>query len=267
MKNKTKKLFLIYKKRNEEKIKYYYQMFIYLIITLNIILFIFQIIYKFQIYKIKNEIFNMNKKLSLLSSKNIEQSNNNNKILVNLFGNPLVNKKFLIETLNSKAELDLILEWTKLKNNEIFLCYKGSFDKKNKDAFEFYCNGKKLIFIFKLSNKIRIGAYISNYSETNLNKFIIDKNAFLFNIDKKEKFMIKDEKKSFVYYDTKNRKEIIFEFGDLDLVINEEWDKGKKNLSKFPKNYINKDINDFTESEHFDIIEIEIFSKFFYNFS
>ena len=67
MKNKTKKLFLIYKKRNEEKIKYYYQMFIYLIITLNIILFIFQIIYKFQIYKIKNEIFNMNKKLSLLS--------------------------------------------------------------------------------------------------------------------------------------------------------------------------------------------------------
>ena len=51
MKNKTKKLFLIYKKQNEEKIKYYYQMFIYLIITLNIILFIFQIIYKFQIYK------------------------------------------------------------------------------------------------------------------------------------------------------------------------------------------------------------------------
>ena len=43
--------------------------------------------------------------------------------------------------------------------------------------------------------------------------------------------------------------------------------KEKKNLSKFPKNYINKDINDFTESEHFDIIEIEIFSKFFYNFS
>ena len=76
-----------------------------------------------------------------------------------------------------------------------------------------------------------------------MNKFIVDKNAFLFNIDKKEKFMIKDEKKSFVYYDTKNRKEIIFEFGDLDLVINEEWDKGKKNLSKFPKNYITLNIN------------------------
>ena len=262
MKNKTKKIFLIYKKRNEEKIKYYYRTFIYLLIILNIILFIFQIIYKFHIYKINNEIIKMNKKLSILSLKNIEQNNNNNKILVNLFGNALINKKFLIETLNSKAEFDLLLKWTLLKSNNILLCYKGSFDKKNKDAFEFYCKGKKLIFIFKLSNKIRVGAFVSNFSESNLNKFIIDKNSFLFNIDKKEKFLIKDEKKSFVYYDSKNRNEIIFEFGDLDLVINEEWDKGKKNLSKFPKNYINKDINDFTESEHFDIIEIEIFSNF-----
>ena len=256
-----------FEKQEKEKIIKLHKIGLYLCFIINIILFLFILIYKYQLYYLKNE----NKYLTEEIYNQTSFITNQDKIIqhqiVNLFSLLYSKEKLIIieNFKNSDEMYSIMLEGgIKDPNNEnFFLCYKGTFDNDNIGSIG-TCTGKELLLIIRTKNNERFGGFISNFNYSSINYTHYSSKTFLFHMDKNgiyKKFIVKNPDKAF-YYDPHDK----IVFGNEDLVIKNNWNTSENSCySKFPNNYgdNSNNISDLIGNENqnkIEIAEIEIIS-------
>ena len=97
----------------------------------------------------------------------------------------------------NKDEYELLYNWFDNNNNNIKfkLLYKATKDGDSPDSFHNNCDNKGPTITFIKTDKGRIGGYTSISFQGYL-KWDIDPNAFIFNLDNKKKYEIKEDLKN-----------------------------------------------------------------------
>ena len=139
----------------------------------------------------------------------------------------------IIETLE---ELALLRNWTGKAGFHMIL--KSSVSGDDRENFQKKTRkGKSLLVLVKTKKGHRFGAYTSlNFQPREHSEIIVDvtKNddkAFLFSLDKKEKYQIKNSENAIICDEN-----IAFMMGDGDLVIKDQFMK-KPSVTDFPKSF------------------------------
>ena len=170
--------------------------------------------------------------------------------------------------LTSHSQFKQIVNYVKNKLNisdyyPVFkLLYKSSFDgKKGEDLMNQIYGKDNVIILIKIEDDIIFGGYFSENISSS--KKVIDENCFLFSLNFKEKYNVKESDKMFAVY---CKQDEFFGFGKDVRIINQC--NKYKNVCNFPVNYegtknnnlINKGINPLIGNyKNFGVKEIEVF--------
>jgi len=153
---------------------------------------------------------NFNEKIEILQN----QINNLKKNNENIGNNVSQSKIFKNSSIIKSDEDDLILSWLDKKPKNVELLLDSKIDGDLNSKFYEKCQKKSPTMVFvKTTENLRFGGYTSvNWPENNYNK---DSKSFLFSLDKKQKYKIKQKEKA-IYYS----KDFCFSFGGgCDLYI------------------------------------------------
>ena len=243
------------------------------ILVTNIILVCFVVAYKIQISGAVQENKELLEGLLSIEKQRDDISNEIEVKLVNL--NALINNQYnyFSLTIQTIEEYNTILSFLGPPENpgesfHLSIIFQAKFGNLNtpenfKEVFYY----ERLLFIFREQGGKRFGGFLSTIPSgltDNKEHTIEDKNAFLFSIDDKRKFPIKDPKNAFTTFEGG-----FFKFSD-DLII-EEIDLGNKGgFSIFPTSYECKDCTGETnaltgvEGNKFVVTNFEIFSVYSY---
>ena len=256
-----------FEKHEKEKILKIHKIGLYLCFIINIILFSFILIYKYQLYFSKNENIYLTEEIYNQTSIISYQDKIIQHHIINFFSLLSSIEDLIIENFKNSDEIFSIMIEGGIKdpnNKRIYLCYKGTFDYDNIAVIEQYCTGNELLLTIRTKNNERFGGFISNYNFSSTNYFHPSIKSFLFHMDTNgvyQKFIVKNPEKAF-YFDP--HKKIVF--GNDDLVIKNNWNTTENSCySKFPNNYgdnSNK-ISDLIGNENqnkIEIAELEIIS-------
>lgn len=271
----SKQAFHEYEENQKERNIKIHKIIIAFFSLVNIMLFLFVVLYKYQISKLKtSEIATQNE---LTHVKN-ETEKNYKKIIhyainINAFNRP--DSVFFSMILKSMKDIDVLKSFLIQKERVHFgMLYQSSFDGDLKDKIVELCdNYANLLFLIQTRQDVRFGGYVNvkevafNNSEIESDVRITDNDAFLFSLDKKQKYQVKNGNNAFFLL-----KDGVLKFGEEDLVIGNNYLYGKNSLSRFPKDYLGGDQAIFSgfnslideEDEMFEISEIEIFTIFIY---
>jgi len=140
---------------------------------------------------IKNLEKNFNDKLKQLESKINENKKNQNKNSFELFKNSNIVKS---------EDVDLILSWFDKKPNKFNLLLDSKLDGDSNSTFKEKCFNKSPTIIFvKTTDNLRFGGFTCvTWPEKQYKK---DDKSFLFSLDKKRKYKIKEnEKEKAIFY-------------------------------------------------------------------
>lgn len=156
---------------------------------------------------IKNLEKNFNEKLKELENKIIENKTSQNKNSIDLFKNSSIVKS---------EDVDLILSWFDKKPIKFNLLLDSKIDGDSNLTFKEKCFNKSPTMVFiKTTDNLRFGGFTSVTWPENDNKK--DEKSFLFSLDKKKKYKIKESQNEDAIYYYQN---ICFCFGGgCDLYI------------------------------------------------
>lgn len=251
-----------YNNKEQSKTKCYHVILISIFSLIIAIMIAFIIVFKYQMFTIKNKSLSLSSAILAKSNKTKELNVINNKMLLNLNGLFKNNLDLQLNNFKSVDEFNLIRRWAGEKN-KITVCYKGTYDKDNENAFETYCTNRSwLAFVFKTESRRRFGAIIFT-SIYKMNEYHSDSRAFLFSLDDSQKrmFKINNPDKAFMYH-RNNDDNTLFHFGE-DLIIAKDYLNNKNSKAQFPIDFGTQShkLNDLTGGESsFRIIELEILS-------
>ena len=177
--------------------------------------------------------------------------------------NTLKNSKLMDSLIVKKEEdINLLKKWISINKKITFnLIYRASRDGDTIDDFHRMCDNKSpTIVICKTPKGYIFGGYTTlNYNNENNKVFkLLDEKAFVFSLNQKAKFeSLNDE--NYIYIDWKYL--IIFGDGRNSIQINDNALKSNKHWSNSNGSYGNN-LN-LTESEHFSLVELEVFQVYF----
>ena len=269
----SKQAFHEYEQNQKERNIKMHKIIIAFISLINIILFLFVILYKYQISKLRTSSIATQNELTRVKNETEKtfKKTIHNILNINAFYNS--DSIFFSMVLKSMNDIDVLKEFLIQKENVHFAMLYQSFDGDLKDRIIEFCdNYENLLILIQTRQDARFGGYINvkdvtfNKAEIESDVRIIDNDAFLFSLDKKQKYQVKNGNNAFFIL-----KDGIFKFGEEDLVIGNDYLIGKNSYSRFPKDYMGEDktssgINPLIdgEDEMFEISEIEIYTIFVY---
>ena len=256
------------KKKKESNLKIY-KIIILLILIFNIASIIFYIIFKYNIYSIikSNSFLNEN----IIEKENELNSivNKNEKMMVNLIS---YNYQFCY-IFKKFSEIDLIrnsiLEnfgdkyFHDIDNIKLLLIYQSLNEGDNKQTFiNKIIDFEGVAIIIETTFRERFGIFFSkpiNFSDNKTECVIIDEKAFLFSLDSKKIFKIKKEEKEKPVIKFSLEGNAIFEIGDGDIIINDNFYKenGMECKFNFPKIFEGNS-REIMDRDKFSISVIEV---------
>lgn len=190
---------------------------------------------------LENENKEIKKELNLLKEKEKEKITKLNKF----------KGSKIIETLQ---EEEMISEWIKTNNFSTQLLYRCSEDGDASSTFHDKCNGKSPTIVFvKTKANYKLGGYTTAKWQ-NKEEFSYDKNAFIFSLTNKKKYLIKNNNDA-IYGGKINGP--IFGYNEL-YIRNNCLSAGGENYG--PKNYdFNKEGELTGDQGHFKVTEYEVY--------
>lgn len=246
-------------KQKEKTIKIYIGIIVFLII-INITCVAFYIIYALQIKSLDTYISTISNEITDRETILKQSRASSERLIVKLYSDIQTNVKYITDLIQSPEEYNMIMNWLPEKKEpesqqQLSFCFKNVFDGQEPLTFREQCSyDNNLLVIIMTEDYKRFGGFVQfDWSTINDDTFISDKNAFLFSIDDKQKYKVKDEKNAFKFLSKG-----FFMFGDGDFVVEDSHEGLLRGYSKFPKSYEgNKPI---VEGESFKIMEMEIFT-------
>ena len=236
-----------------------YKTFIVFLCIVNVFLLSFIIAFEYHLsrYSVLNQ--STTNELKNVSESNDAKFKKVNHMLINVF-NKYKSMNFISTIFQSKEEYDLIINWLPFKTKPgVYFCYQASTMKDNHYYYKDHCLVYRSFIIIKAENNRRFGVYIGKRKHSfTYDKEVEDDGAFLFSLDNKEKYEIKDPKKAYTIHE-----EGYFTIGTNDLVIKPNCLYSPVCSSSFPNNYghSNNTYNDLTGlQESFKIVEMEVYS-------
>ena len=197
---------------------------------------------KTELKEIKNE--NQNLKNSICDLLKKEEKKNNN-----------LNEEFIDSTIiENNDEKKLIFNWINpLIKFKTKLLYRCSIDGDSSKTFHEKCDGKgPTITLIKTNDGFRFGGYAS-ISWNNESCFQKDKNAFIFSLNKKQKYNIKNENNA-IFGGIVNGP--IFGLNEIYIINN---CKTKGGICSNPVYYNFSFAGEFSGSEYFNVMDYEVF--------
>lgn len=272
---KTKINFKIYYENDEIKNKRFFEFVLSIIIILNIILFLFLVVYTYDINKTMLENQSLNIKLECLKQNEKNITSINEKRMINLFIQRLFNNVFHYSfLLKNNDEINFIKqivfdcypkkEFTHTKYKS-YLLYQSKIDGDSKKAFLDLINyWWNIIIIIETNSNKRFGVFIHSFITLSFKNIISDKNLLFFDLEKLETYKLKNDGENILEFPQNN--DIIFKIGEDDLIIYENFTlNNSKSFSNFPKSFEfdknnNSNINPLTNTKkgYFTIKNIEM---------
>ena len=164
--------------------------------------------------------------------------------------------------ISEKKDINLLKEWISPEKNISFkLIYRATRDGDTCEDFHRMCDDKSpTICIMKTPKGYIFGGYTTVLFNNPENKYLNlkDKNAFVFSLNKREKYNTKDVNNSLLF-DTNYL--IIFGNGSNSIQINNNALKSNQHWSN-PNGSYGDDLN-LTENRYFSIVEMEVFHVVF----
>ena len=272
---KTKINFKIYYENDEIKNKRFFEFVLSIIIILNIILFLFLVVYTYDINKTMLENQSLNIKLECLKQNEKNITSINEKRMINLFVQRLFNNVFHYSfLLKNNDEINFIKqivfdcypkeEFTHTKYKS-YLLYQSKIDGDSKKAFLDLINyWWNIIIIIETNSNKRFGVFIHSFITLSFKNIISDKNLLFFDLEKLETYKLKNDGGNILEFPQNN--DIIFKIGEDDLIIYENFTlNNSKSFSNFPKSFefdqnYDSNINPLTNTKkgYFTIKNIEM---------
>ena len=244
---KTKINFKIYYENDKIKNKRFCEFVLSIIIILNIILFLFLVVYKYDINKTVLENQSLNNKIECLKQNEKNITSINEKRMINLFIQRLFNNVFHYSfLLKNNDEINFIKQivfdcypktefaHTKYKS---YLLYQSKIDGDSKKAFLDLINyWWNIIIIIETNSNKRFGVFIHSFITLSFKNIISDKNLLFFDLEKLETYKLKNDGENILEFPQNN--DIIFKIGEDDLIIYENFTlNNSKSFSNFPKSF------------------------------
>jgi hypothetical protein len=272
---KTKINFKIYYENDKIKNKRFFEFALSIIIILNIILFLFLVVYKYDINKTMLENQSLNNKIECLKQNEKNITSINEKRMINLFVQRLFNNVFHYSfLLKNNDEINFIKqivfdcnpkeEFTHTKYKS-YLLYQSKIDGDSKKAFLDLINyWWNIIIIIETNSNKRFGVFIHSFITLSFKNIITDKNLLFFDLEKLETYKLKNDGENILEFPENN--DIILKIGEDDLIIYENFTlNNSKSFSNFPKSFefdqnYDSNINPLTNTKkgYFTIKNIEM---------
>ena len=272
---KTKINFKIYYENDKIKNKRFFEFALSIIIILNIILFLFLVVYKYDIIQTVFENQSLNNKIECLKQNEKNITSINEKRMINLFVQRLFNNVFHYSfLLKNNDEINFIKqivfdcypkeEFTHTKYKS-YLLYQSKIDGDSKkeflDLINYWWN---IIIIIETNSNKRFGVFIHSFITLSFKNIISDKNLLFFDLEKLETYKLKNDGENILEFPQNN--DIIFKIGEDDLIIYENFTlNNSKSFSNFPKSFefdqnYDSNINPLTNTKkgYFTIKNIEM---------
>ena len=244
---KTKINFKIYYENDKIKNKRFFEFVLSIIIILNIILFLFLVVYKYDINKTMLENQSLNSKIECLKQNEKNITSINEKRMINLFVQRLFNNVFHYSfLLKNNDEINFIkqivfdcypkTEFTH-KKYKSYLLYQSKIDGDSKKAFlDLINNWWNIIIIIETNSNKRFGVFIHSFITLSFKNIISDKSLLFFDLEKLETYKLKNDGENILEFPQNN--DIILKIGEDDLIIYENFTlNNSKSFSNFPKSF------------------------------
>ena len=254
------------KNKKESNLKIY-KIIILLVLIFNIASIIFYIIFKYHIYSIRNSNSSLNENIIEAENELNSIVNKNEKMMVNLISN---NYQFCY-VFKKYSEIDLIRNailknfndknYNNIDDIKLLLIYQSLNDGDNKQNFiNKIIDFEGVVIIIETTFRERFGIFFSkpiNFNDNKTECVIIDEKAFLFSLDSKKIFKITEKDKPVIKFSLEG--DAIFEIGDGDIVINDNFykEKGMECKFNFPKIFEGNS-GDIIERDKFSISVMEV---------
>jgi hypothetical protein len=243
-----------------------YKIIILLVLIFNIASIIFYIIFKYHIYSIRNSNSSLNENIIEAENKLNSIVNKNEKMMVNLISNYYL----FCYVFKKYSEIDLIRnailknfdkKYKDIDDIKLLLFYQSLNDGDNKQNFiNKIIDFEGVVIIIETTFRERFGIFFSkpiNFNDNKKECVIIDEKAFLFSLDSKKIFKITEKDKPVIKFSLEGN--AIFEIGDGDIVINDNFykEKGMECKFNFPKIFEGNS-RDIMDRDKFSISVIEV---------
>lgn len=252
----NKEVFEEYKAKDYLKNIYLYKFFIIVLIIVDIIIvsFIFLLSHEKSIINLTNiSVSNQIASKEIVNENKLRIISNN---LVTLYSDISIFKKEFTNIIKTEEEMKSLLNWVNKDEDEynLYVCYM--YHPDSYEPLDICQAEKNQFFLIQTTSNNRFGAILQNY---NYNEDeLYDKGAFLFNLDTKTIFPIKESR---IAYNRSNKSKII-SFGD-DLIIDKNY-LNQGSYSNFPSSYGNDETDTLKAltggEQHFLVKYLEIFS-------
>ena len=271
----SRKAFQEFQKNQKECTLKAHKILIAFFALVNIILFLFIILYKYQVSSLQNSIEETHKEISIIKNETDTQYEKTTHKIINI--NALFNfedTKYFCLTIKNLNEVDMIKDFIssslgdkdKLHLAMIYQSYQSDLYETINTLASSYQN---MLIIIQTRRDVRFGGFIQFgngvYGNKTKDYVVSDDNAFMFSIDNQKKYPARKGENAFTLL-----KDDIFKFGNDDLVVVKNYLE-EKSLSKFPMNYesgkynnTNTNILTGEDKDTFEINELEIFTIFKY---
>ena len=255
------------KNKKESNLKIY-KIIILLVLIFNIASIIFYIIFKYNIYSIRKSNSFLNENIIEKENELNSIVNKNEKMMVNLISNYYL----FCYVFKKYSEIDLIRnailknfdkKYKDIDDIKLLLFYQSLNDGDNKQNFiNKIIDFEGVVIIIETTFRERFGIFFSkpiNFNDNKTECVIIDEKAFLFSLDSKKIFKIKNEEKEKPVIKFSLEGNAIFEIGDGDIVINDNFykEKGMECKFNFPKIFEGNS-GDIIERDKFSISVMEV---------
>ena len=253
------------KNKKESNLKIY-KIIILLVLIFNIASIIFYIIFKYHIYSIRNSNSSLNENIIEAENELNSIVNKNEKMMVNLISNYYL----FCYVFKKYSEIDLIRnailknfnkKYKDIDDIKLLLFYQSLNDGDNKQNFiNKIIDFEGFVIIIETTFRERFGIFFSkpiNFNDNKTECVIIDEKAFLFSLDSKKIFKITEKDKPVIKFSLEGN--AIFEIGDGDIVINDNFykEKGMECKFNFPKIFEGNS-GDIMERDKFSISVMEV---------
>lgn len=252
-----------YQKNEREKIIFLHKLIIYFFIIINVIFVVFLVLLKSNSLSIQSA----NKQLSTELAEIHSQCQLKEKIIehrqINMYSQLDFLTNLLTEILKSQSEFNLIVQWIKKQPVYTYLCFKSTYYDDSVEEYRSSCNDNYQLFIIELTNRKRFGAFTSQGEVNTKDQYLFhyDDNSFIFSLDTKKIYPIRNPDKAFAYLENG-----FVRFGEGDLVINPGYLINATVSMNFPHDYGSEqdDITEITGGERqFSILRLEVFNFYF----
>ena len=253
------------KNKKESNLKIY-KIIILLVLIFNIASIIFYIIFKYNIYSIRKSNSFLNENIIEKENELNSIVNKNEKMMVNLISNYYL----FCYVFKKYSEIDLIRnailknfdkKYKDIDDIKLLLFYQSLNDGDNKQNFiNKIIDFEGVVIIIETTFRERFGIFFSkpiNFNDNKTECVIIDEKAFLFSLDSKKIFKITEKDKPVIKFSLEGN--AIFEIGDGDIVINDNFykEKGMECKFNFPKIFEGNS-GDIIERDKFSISVMEV---------